>query len=290
MSLREEKSTHKARPNYITAVISITLVLLNLGILGAALLMSKDLPNSVKENLEFQLELSKDMTDAQIKEYTATIEKEDFTKSAVFVSKDDAALIMQEELGEDFKGLLGYNPLYASINLKLKSEYLEQDKLKAVEEKIMQSGYVKSINYDSDLINIINNYAGKILIPLSIFAFLLFIIALFLIDSTIRLSMYSKRFLVRSMKLVGATEWFISKPFIRSGIVIGAISGALASVILIAIVFPLSQYFFNISILDNTMGYLALVVFLIVLGVLISVLSTMRAVNKYLKLKLNDLY
>ena len=290
MSLREEKSTHKARPNYFTAIISITLVLLNLGILGAALLMSKDLPNSVKENLEFQLELSKDMTDAQITEYTAEVGKEEFTKSAEFVSKDDAALIMQEELGEDFKGLLGYNPLYASINLKLKSEYLEQDKLKAVEEKIMQSGYVKSINYDSDLISIINNYAGKILVPLGIFAFLLFIIALFLIDSTIRLSMYSKRFLVRSMKLVGATEWFISKPFIKSGIVIGAISGVLASVILIAIVFPLSQYFFNISILDNTMGYLALVVFLIVLGILISVLSTMRAVNKYLKLKLNDLY
>lgn len=290
MSLREEKSTHKARPNYFTAVISITLVLLNLGILGAALLMSKDLPNSVKENLEFQLELSKDMTDAQITEYTASVEKEEFTKSAVFVSKDDAALIMQEELGEDFKGLLGYNPLYASINLKLKSEYLEKDKLKVVEDKIMQSGYVKSINYDSDLISIINNYAGKILVPLGIFAFLLFIIALFLIDSTIRLSMYSKRFLVRSMKLVGATEWFISKPFVRSGVIIGAVSGALASIILIALVFPLSQYFFNISILDNKIGYLALVAFLIVLGILISVLSTMRAVNKYLKLKLNDLY
>ena len=244
MSLREEKSTRKAGPNYFTAVISITLVLLNLGILGAALLMSKDLPNSVKENLEFQLELSKDMTDAQITEYTAEVGKEEFTKTAEFVSKDDAALIMQKELGEDFKGLLGYNPLYASINLKLKSEYLEKDKLKLVEEKIMKSGYVKSINYDSDLINIINNYAGKILIPLSVFALLLFAIALFLIDSTIRLSMYSKRFLVRSMKLVGATEWFISKPFIRSGIFIGALSGALASVILIAVgAFVFTKYF-----------------------------------------------
>lgn len=290
MSLREEKSAKKAKPNYITAIISISLVLLNLGILGAALLMSKDLPNSVKENLEFQLELNKDMTTTQISEYTASLKKEDFTKSIDYVSKEDAAIIMQEELGEDFKGLLGFNPLYSSLNLKLNSDFLHLDQLKAVEEKIMQSGYVKSINYDSDLIAIINNYAGKVIIPLLIFTFILFLIALFLIDSTIRLSMYSKRFLVRSMKLVGATEWFITKPFIKSGVIIGAISGVLASVILIAMVFPLSQYFFNISILDNTLGYLALVVFLILIGIIISVLSTKRAVNKYLKLKLNDLY
>lgn len=290
MSLREERSTKKARPNYITAVISITLVLLNLGILGAALLMSKDLPNSVKENLEFQLELSKDMTDAQVADYTEAIKKEPFTKAVQYISKEDAALIMQDELGEDFKGLLGYNPLYASLNLKLNSEYLEESKIKEVEATIMKSGYVKSVNYDSDLINIINNYAGKIIVPLAAFALLLFLIALFLIDSTIRLSMYSKRFLVRSMKLVGATEWFISKPFMKSGVIIGALSGVLASVILIALVFPLSKYLFNVSILDNSMAYLLLVAFLIILGILISVLSTKRAVNKYLKLKLNDLY
>lgn len=290
MSLREEQSAKKSRPNYITAVISITLVLLNLGILGAALLMSKDLPNSVKENLEFQLELRKDMTDAQISEYTAVLEKEEFTKSIEYVSKEDAAIIMQEELGEDFKGLLGFNPLYSSLNIKLNSKYLKLEELKTVEEKIMSSGYVKSVNYDSDLIEIINNYAGKIIIPLVLFALLLFIIALFLIDSTIRLSMYSKRFLVRSMKLVGATEWFISKPFIKNGIIIGAISGALASTILILLIFPLSQYFFKVSILDNTLGYLSLIIFLILLGIGISVVSTKRAVNKYLKLKLNDLY
>ena len=290
MSLREERSTKKASPNYITAIISITLVLLNLGILGAALLMSKDLPNSVKENLEFQLELNKDMKDSEITEYTALLEKEDFSKSVEFVSKEDAAIIMQDELGEDFKGLLGYNPLYSSINLKLKSEYLKEDNLKKVEEGIMKSGYVKSINYDSDLIKIVNNYSGKIIIPLVGFAILLFIIALFLIDSTIRLSMYSKRFLVRSMKLVGATEWFITKPFIKSGVIIGAVSGVIASTILIALVFPLSKFFFNISILDNAVGYIALIAFLIILGVLISVMSTKRAVNKYLKLKLNDLY
>lgn len=290
MSLREEKSTKKARPNYFTAVVSITLVLLNLGILGLALLMSKDLPNSVKENLEFQLELSKDMSETQITEFTESIKSEAFAKSVDFVSKEQAAEIMQKELGEDFKGLLGYNPLYSSINLKLHSEYLEKTKLKEVEEKIMQSGYVKSINYDSELINIVNLYAGKIVFPLLVFAILLFIIALFLIDSTIRLSMFSKRFLVRSMKLVGATEWFISKPFIKSGFYIGAVSGVLASLILIAVIVPLSQYFPNTSTIDNLINYLFLALFLITLGILISVLSTFRSVNKYLKLKLDDLY
>lgn len=290
MSLREEKSTRKAKPNYITAIISITLVLLNLGILAVALLLSKDLPNSVKENLEFQIELRDEMSSSEITEFTKKIESQPYAKSVDFVSKEDASVIMQEELGEDFKGLLGYNPLYASLNLKIKSEFLQTDKIVEIEEELKKSGFVKGINYDSELLEIINNYAGKVIIPLIGFAVLLFIIALFLIDSTIRLSMYSKRFLVRSMKLVGATEWFISKPFIKSGVIIGAISGILASVILISMVFPLTTYFLNISMLDNIFSYIAIVFFLIILGVLISILSTKRAVNKYLKLKLNDLY
>lgn len=290
MSLREEKSTKKAKPNYITAVISITLVLLNLGILAVALLLSKDLPNSVKENLEFQIELREDMSAKEIADFTKKIESNEYAKSVEFVSKEDAREIMQEELGEDFKGLLGYNPLYASLNLKIKSKFLEKEQIAVIEEDLKKSGYVKSINYDDELLEIINNYAGKVIIPLVGFAVLLFIIALFLIDSTIRLSMYSKRFLVRSMKLVGATEWFISKPFIKSGFIVGALSGILASTILISLVFPLTKYFLNISMLDNIVSYIAIVVFLIVLGVLISILSTKRAVNKYLKLKLNDLY
>ncbi len=290
MSLREEKSARKAKPNYITAIISITLVLLNLGILAFALLLSKDLPSSIKENMEFQLELRDDMKESEISAFTKKIENQDFTKSVSFVSKEEAAILMQEELGKDFKGLLGYNPLYASLNLKLHSEFLKEDRIKEIEENLLKSGYVKSINYDADLIKIINNYSGKIIFPLIGFSILLFVIALFLIDSTIRLSMYSKRFIVRSMKLVGATEWFIVKPFMRNGIIIGAISGALASIILIAIIVPVTKFFLNISILDNILSYVAIVLFLIILGILISILSTKRAVNKYLKLKLNDLY
>lgn len=290
MSLREEKPVRKSKPNYITAVISITLVLLNLGILAVVLLLSKDLPNSVKENLEFQIELRNDMSSNEIIALTKQVESEPYSKSVEFVSKEDAAIMMQKELGEDFSSLLGYNPLYASLNLRINANFLKNNEIIKIKEDLIKSGAVRSINYDSELLAIINNYAGKIIFPLVGFSILLFIIALFLIDSTIRLSMYSKRFLVRSMKLVGATEWFISKPFIKSGIFIGAVSGVLASVILIAIVFPLTNYFLNISMLDNIMSYIAIVTLLIVLGILISILSTKRAVNKYLKLNLNELY
>jgi len=290
MSLREEKSTNKSKPNYVTAIISITLVLLNLGILAAALVLSRDLPSSIKENMEFQLELVEDISKNQLADFTKKLESEEFTKSVTYISKQEASKIMQDELGEDFKGLLGYNPLYASLNLKLNSHFMELKKINDIESQLLKTGFVKNVNYDGDLIKVINNYSGKIILPLVAISVLLFLIALFLIDSTIRLSMYSKRFLVRSMKLVGATEWFISKPFIKSGIFIGAISGVLASVILILLIFPTTQYFLGISILDNVVSYILIVVFLIVLGVLISVLSTKRAVNKYLKLKLNDLY
>lgn len=290
MSLREEKSANKSRPNYITAIVSITLVLLNLGILSVAILLSKDLPNSIKEDLEFQIELNDGMSDDEVSAFTTKIENSESTKAVEFVSKGEAAEIMQGELGEDFKGLLGYNPLYSSLNLKLKSEYLKNEEIEKIIVTLKESGYVKSVSYDSDMIDIINNYSGKIIIPLVAFALLLFIIALFLIDSTIRLSMYSKRFLVRSMKLVGATEWFIMKPFIKSGVIIGAISGVLASTILITVVFPLIKVLLNVSVLDNVFNYSLIIVFLIILGILISLISTKRAVNKYLKLKLDDLY
>lgn len=289
MSLREEKTARKSKPNYITAIISITLVLLNLGILGVALLLTRDLPNSIKENFEFQLELN-ELTKKEIDAYKLKLENNDFTKSVEFVSKEDAYKIMKEELGENFEDLLGFNPLYASLNLKLKSKYLNNKKIDEIKANILKSGYVKSINYDEQLIAIINNYSGKIILPLIGFSILLLIIALFLIDSTIRLSMYSKRFLVRSMKLVGATEWFITKPFIKSGIIIGLISGFLASIILIILVIPVTKFFLSVSILDNIFSLIIISLFLLALGVLISVLSTKKAVNKYLKLKLDDLY
>lgn len=289
MSLREEKTARKSKPNYITAIISITLVLLNLGILGVALLLTRDLPNSIKENFEFQLELN-ELTKKEIDAYKLKLENNDFAKSVEFVSKEDAYKIMKEELGENFEDLLGFNPLYASLNLKLKSKYLNNKKIDEIKANILKSGYVKSINYDEQLIAIINNYSGKIILPLIGFSILLLIIALFLIDSTIRLSMYSKRFLVRSMKLVGATEWFITKPFIKSGIIIGLISGFLASIILIILVIPVTKFFLSVSILDNIFSLIIISLFLLALGVLISVLSTKKAVNKYLKLKLDDLY
>jgi len=289
MSLREEKSARKSKPNYITAIISITLVLLNLGILGVALFLTRDLPSSIKENFEFQLELVDNMTSAEIEAYQKKLESQDFTKSIEFVSKEEAYEIMKEELGE-YEDLFGYNPLYASLNLKLKSEYLKDEKIKEIEANIMKSGYVKSMNYDNKLIDIINNYSGKIILPLLGFSILLLVIALFLIDSTIRLSMYSKRFLVRSMKLVGATEWFITKPFIKNGIIIGAISGVLASFILITLVILTASFLLNINISLSIINLGSLALFLIVLGVLISLISTKKAVNKYLKLKLDDLY
>lgn len=290
MSLRKEKSTRKTKPNYITAVISITLVLLTIGILGVALLVSKNLPNSVKENLSFQLELKEDINSDKVKKYQTALEKESFCKSVVFVSKEEAGKLMQEKMGENFEELLGYNPLYSSFNIKLKAKYLENEELEAVKKQIMQLGYVKGIHYDKNLINVINNYSSKILLPLAVLALLLFLIALFLIDSTIRLSMYSKRFVVRSMKLVGATEWFISKPFLKSGLIIGLVSGVLASLILIFSLAPMLQHWLNMSIANNWVNYLIIALGLVFLGVFISVFSTKRAVNKYLKLKLNDLY
>lgn len=290
MSTAQGKTRKKSGPSYFTSIVSVALVLFIVGILGVFYFQSTYLINSLKESFQLQLELKENNNEADILQYRKLLEAEPYIKSVTYISKEQAAEIMKQELGDDFIELLGFNPLYASINLTLQADYANPDSLVWIKEKIMSANYVKDVVYDLSLIESIAKNSGKIALVTVGILTLFFIIAIFLIDSTIRLAMFSNRFVIRSMKLVGATNWFIIKPFILRGIFNGFVSGMLASLGLIGLLIYAETSLLLGSVFDQPQNLIYIILILLALGMFISWISTHRAVGKYLNSKLEDLY
>jgi cell division transport system permease protein len=290
MSTQQGKSVKKSRPNYITSIISVSLVLFIVGVLMIFYLQSNYLITSLKENVQLQLELKDNINEADIFQYRKLLESAPYTKSVEFISKEEAARQMQRELGENFIELLGFNPLFSSLNLNLKAAYSNVDSIAWIQEDILKSNNVKDIIYDISLVEAIDNNAKKFAVAILAVFVVFLLIALFLIDSTIKLVMYSNRFLIRSMKLVGATHWFIIKPFVLRGIFNGFISGALAVLALIWLLIYAENKLYISSLFENWIDLTLIAISILLLGMLISWISTHRAVLKYLNSKLENLY
>lgn len=261
-----------------------------IGLLGTFLLQSRNLTASLKENIQLQLELKDNLTENDILQYQSLLMSEPFVKEVKYVSKDEAAVMMQKELGENFMETLGFNPLYSSLNVNLNADYANADSIAIVTEKLMQGNNAKDIIYDSALVDAIDTNAKKIALIIGVLSVILLIVAIILIDSTIKLAMFSNRFLIRSMQLVGATRWFITKPFILRGIFNGFVSGVLASIILIWMIYYLEQNILDLSIFKNWQDFAFVIGGILLLGMFISWISTHRAVSKYLRMKLDNLY
>lgn len=288
--MQKGKSIKKSSPNYITSIVSVALVLVILGFLGLFFLQSTYISKSFKENITLQLELKDNIKESDIFQYRKILEAEKFVKNVSYISKEDAAKNMENELGENFIEILGFNPLFASLNIGLHAEYAQPDSLVWIKEKIIASNNVKDIIYDDVLVDAINKNTRTLTLIILGVSILIFVIALILIDSTIRLAMFSNRFLIRSMQLVGATRWFIIKPFILKGILNGLVSGILAALTLVGLIFYTETKFPEIVIIQHQLDFIIVLASMIVLGVLISWLSTHRAVLKYLNVKLDNLY
>jgi cell division transport system permease protein len=196
---------------------------------------------------------------------------------------------MKEQFGEDLS-VLGYNPLYASVNMYLKADYANEDSLKLIEKSMMESKLVQEVYYMKALINLVNKNIRKISLILGGIALLIFVISLTLIDSTIILLMYSQRFLVRSMQLVGATQWFIIKPYVFRSIFNGAISGLLAVIALIGLLYYTQNKIPNLIEPSDLIPFTIIFAAVILIGIFISLSSSYFAVRKYLGMKLDDLY
>lgn len=290
MKPQRKVNKRKLQSSYLTTIVSITLVLFMLGLLGLLILNSKKLGDHVRENIGFSIIMNAGVKEAKIMELKKTLDASEFVKFTEYITPQDAAKELQKELGEDFIGFLGYNPLLPSIDLHLNAEYANIDSLKVIEKRLLLNEDIKEVYYQESLVELINQNVRKIGFFILIFSSLLLIIAIALINNTIRLSVYSKRFLIRSMQLVGATKSFIRTPFVITGILHGLISALIASVALVGILYFLFQQIPELVTLSDFTLIAMLFAFVMVAGVLITWLSNYYAVNKYLKAKPDELY
>jgi len=291
MSKQEEKyNKRRLKSSFITTIISITLVLFMLGLLGLIILHAQKLSNYVKENIGFNIYINDDVKEADVIRFQKTLDASSFVKSTEYITKEKAKNNLVAQTGEDFVNFLGYNPLPVSIDVRLNANYANQDSLSVLEKQLIKNPIVKEVNYQKSLVQLVNANIRKIGLFIVSFSLLLLIIAIALINNTIRLSVYSKRFLIKSMQLVGATERFIRRPFIIKGI-LGGIYGALISIALLFGVIYLAQGQFpdivNIQEIDM---FLILFGIVILLGIFFSWVSTFFAVRKYLNMKNDSLY
>lgn len=290
MSKKKKISAYRFVNAKITSTISVTLVLILLGMTILIWFLGNGLSSYVKENISFSVILDTDINDAQIQRIRKNIDGQPFVKSSRFVSKEEAKEQLIIDLGEDPEELLGYNPAYDAIEIFIFSEYANADSIAYISNTIRDQSNVSDLLYRQEAIDMINDNISKITAVLLVISIVLVFISFALIRNTIRLSIYSKRFIINTMKLVGANGSFIRKPFIRSNVVTGILAGILAniSILLILVYFNRSytelRAFVNLFELGIVFG---IVVFM---GVFISVLATHFAVNRYLKMDADNMY
>lgn len=291
MGRKEDKYNRKRlQSSYITTIVSITLVLFMLGMLGLIVLHAKKLSDYVKENIGFSIIMKENVKEAGIIKLQKILDATEYVKSTEYITKEEAAKEFEEELGEEFTSFLGYNPLLPTIEVRFKAEYANNDSLAIIKEKILENSNVKEVFYQESLVDVVNKNVRKIGIIILGFGTLLLIIAIALINNTIRLSVYSKRFLIRSMQLVGATHSFISKPFILMGILHGIIGAFIAILLLSGIIYISQRELPELINLQDIDLFLSLFGIVILLGIIISWLSNLMAVRKYIRLKTDSLY
>ena len=286
----EKYSKRKLVGSSITTIVSLALVLFMLGLLGIIILNTRKLSDNLKENIGIQIILNDNSKEVDVQHFTKTLDASDFVKSTKFITKEDAAKRLQEDLGEDFINFLGYNPLLPSINVHLKAAYANTDSLIWIEKELLESKLVKELVYQKSLVSIINENVNKISLVILIFSGLLMLIALALINNTIRLSIYSKRFIIKTMQLVGATQSFVRRPFVLKGIKHGIYGAAIAVLMLIGVLYFAQKQLPELAELQDETMLATLFGLVTIVGIIISWISTALAVRKYLRLKSNDLY
>ena len=273
-----------------SVVISLSLVLFVIGLLGLVLINAQRLSNYVKENIGFTIMLKEGVNEIEIMNFQKILDAADFAKSSTFVSKEQATKDLQNDLGEDFVSFLGYSPLLASVDVKLNASYANTDSLAAIKAELNVYPVVHTIFYQENLIDKLNSNVNRLSFFSLSFCLLLFIIAFALINNTIRLSVYSKRFLIRTMRLVGATNSFIQKPFLVKGIYQGIYSSIFAIFMLIgSIQLIQSETASMLNITDlKIIGFIFILIF--IFGFFLSWISTFFAVRKFIKQNESELY
>ncbi|AUC85983.1 cell division protein FtsX [Polaribacter sp. ALD11] len=286
----ESYQKRRLASSYISVVISIALVLFMVGILGLVLLKSTLVSNRVKEKVAITLFLKENVSKKQIDGFKASLEKEEFTKRIIYTSKEQAAKQYSKEIGEDFMKFLGENPLKNGIDIFLKATYVTPEKMQELETRFLKNAFVADVSYDKLLINLITKNIQRISFWLLVFSGFFGLVAIILINSSIRLSIYSKRFNIKTMQMVGATKSFIRRPFILQSMKLGFIAALVALIGLGAVIYYLDAIAPSLGLLKDYVSLSYLVGGVFVSAFIITWLSTFFATQRFLNLQTDELY
>lgn len=290
----DEEKWNKKRVTgaYVTSVVSITLVLLTLGLFGVIVLNANRLSQLIKENIGFEIIMKEGVREAGILQLQKMLDANPYVKSTYYITREEATKRLAEDLGEDFIQWLGNdeNPLLPSIEVKFRSEWANSDSLAKVEQRLMQNPDIKEVYYQKSLVDLINQNIRRIGMVLFAIVVLLLLISMALINNTIRLTVYAHRFLIRSMQLVGATEAFISKPFVWKAILQGLIGGLAALMLLSLLLLVAVNSIPELLQLQDLRLLGILYVAVLCLGMLLTGLSTHFALRKYLRATTEKLF
>ncbi len=266
------------------------MVLFFLGAIGMLVINAKQLSEQLKQRLEIQVMMKDSVSSDQALDLAAILEQDNRVKTVVFIDKDDAAKEFEQAIDEDFVSVLGYNPLNHSLNISVQPEYVQVDSLQKLSNYISTLPDVEMVNFDKSSVGNVSMWIRRMTIILGIMSLIMLLSIIVLIDNTVRLAMFSNRFTIKTMQMVGATRKFIARPFNITGIRNGLISGVLAVIAIYGLQQLLIKNYPEFNQLQNTQYSLILYLIIILIGILITLISTNRSVNKYLKTSLDDLY
>ena len=293
MKMSEKNSSNRrVAGSYAMSLVSIMLVLFLLGVFAIFMMHARKLSNHIKENLGFEIVMNSDVKEANILRLQKELDAMPAVKSTEYITKEEAINRLSQDLGEDFLEWLGNeaNPLLPSIDVRFHAAYANTDSIAVMEAQLLENTDVKEVYYQKSLIDLINNNIRKIATLLMVVSLILLLIAIALIRNTIRLSIYAKRFLVRSMQLVGATESFIRRPFLKSGVAQGFFGGLLADLLLIIILYAVSKRVPDLMLIQDMTVIVSILVGVVLLGMVLAWFSTRAALDKFLKADLDKLY
>ena len=276
--------------SYFSVVLSIFLVLFLLGTLGLFVINSKKISNDFKENIPMTVFFNNEANDSLLNSFDVELKNARFIKDYAFVHKDSAAKNNVDIVGKDFMEFLGFNPLQNSFDIHLKGDYVNTDSIKKIERTIRKNEMVTEIIYDKELVDLVNNNVKEISFWILIISGILTVVAMLLINSSLRLSVYSHRFTIKTMQMVGATKSFIRKPFIWTSIKLGLIGSALAIMGLIGVVIYVDGLFPSLGIAKDYISIGIVIVGVLIVGIIITWISTFFATQRFLNLKTDDLY
>lgn len=276
--------------SYFSVVLSIALVLFLLGLLGMLVLNAKKVSDHFKEQVVVTIYLKDSAKEVEIKQLEKSLAMSEYVKSTEYVSKEQAAESMKAENGDDFMDFLGYNPLQNSVDVIVKADFVDVAQLEAIAAEATSKSFVDEVRYDKDLVTLMNNNVKKISFWVLVVSAVFTIIAVLLINSSIRLSVYSNRFTIKTMQMVGATKQFIRKPFVWKSIRLGIIGAIVAMLGMAVVLYYINKTFPELEFLSNTVLVAGLFVAVFIVGIIITWISTYIATQRFLNLKTDALY